>query len=298
MSDKWKDVAVRSAALQKQLLEAMQPVADLQRKLQEAMRPAADLQARIQAIRVPIARTQEFDLAVRRIVEHQKSFAKSVERLFGPLDPTIKKLAQAARNMKALDGAGFLPHYSMPFSIVEECQGDSGALRTRLVEHFQSEWAAVRKNIEARVEQYDIDEEAKATLREALGAHQAGYYRSVCRVLLPEIERVARIELHGDKLAETASQPLLRKRAGTLTPASIDPPGFYGFSLFRRLTAHLYERIRNGDDRARFAKDPVPNRHAAVHGLVVYSSMQNSLSTIFMADFIFQVISVLKKEAS
>ena len=35
------------------------------------------------------------------------------------------------------------------------------------------------------------------------------------------------------------------------------------------------------------------------HGLVVvYSTMQNSLNAVFMADFIFQVISSLKRLAS
>ena len=52
------------------------------------------------------------------------------------------------------------------------------------------------------------------------------------------------------------------------------------------------------DTRRRFAEEPVPNRHAAVHGLAVYSSMQSSLNAIFMADFIFQAIGVLKRMAS
>ncbi len=56
----------------------------------------------------------------------------------------------------------------------------------------------------------------------------------------------------------------------------------------------LTRRRRREVAMERFAQDPVPNRHAAVHGLVSYSSMQNSLNTIFMADYIFQVISFLK----
>ena len=46
--------------------------------------------------------------------------------------------------------------------------------------------------------------------------------------------------------------------------------------------------------RQRLARDPVPNRPAVVHGLVVYSSMQNSLNAIFMTDYIFLVIGLLK----
>ena len=45
-----------------------------------------------------------------------------------------------------------------------------------------------------------VDDEAKTTFGEALNAHEAGFYRSVCRVLMPEIERVSRVELHGDRL--------------------------------------------------------------------------------------------------
>ena len=103
-----------------------------------------------------------------------------------------------------------------------------------------------------------------------------------------------RIELHGDKLQNITSQPLLKKLAGELTPASIEPRGYYGLILFRRLTEHLYEHVKSEADRKRFAQDPIPNRHAAVHGLVTYSSMQNSLNAIFMAEYVFQVISFLK----
>ena len=108
---------------------------------------------------------------------------------------------------------------------------------------------------------------------------------------MPEIERVSRIELHGDNLREKiTSQPHLRELAGQLSLNAVEPRGYYGLVLFKKLTDHLYNRIATEEDRNRCNQDPVPNRHAAVHGLVVYSSNQNSLNTIFMADYIFQII--------
>ena len=41
--------------------------------------------------------------------------------------------------------------------------------------------------------------------------------------------------------------------------------------------------------------DAVPNRHAAVHGLVVYRSFKNSLNTLFMTDYVFQIVNAVKK---
>jgi hypothetical protein len=38
----------------------------------------------------------------------------------------------------------------------------------------------------------------------------------------------------------------------------------------------------------------VPNRHAAIHGLIVYNSFWHSLNAIFIADYAFQIIAAVK----
>jgi hypothetical protein len=81
--------------------------------------------------------------------------------------------------------------------------------------------------------------------------------------------------------------------------SEIEPRGYFGLALFTRLTEHLYVHIGDSKTKlARMALDPVPNRHAAIHGLVVYSSFKNSLNTLFMTDYIFQVIDALKRNAA
>ena len=44
--------------------------------------------------------------------------------------------------------------------------------------------------------------------------------------------------------------------------------------------------------------DPVPNRHAALHGRVSYASEKSSLNMLIMTDFIFDAISKVAREDS
>ena len=50
------------------------------------------------------------------------------------------------------------------------------------------------------------------------------------------------------------------------------------------------------EDLQRLEQDPVPNRHAAMHGYVSYSSPQNSLNAIFVADYMFRLISSFRND--
>lgn len=288
-----------AAAAARRLSEGMRPIVDMCRGMQEALKPLADLQRQLQTTRVPRFGLARQDSAFRQFIESQARIAEAVKQLqLGSVATAAHQLARHARRAQVLDEAGWLPHHSMPFARMEECAGDVDAVRELLCRHYGERWSDVCRDIEARLAEYDIDDEANATFVEAMNAHEAGFYRSVCRVLMPEIERVSRVELYEGKLRGISSLPLLRELAGQLPITTVEPGGFLALNLFRRLSEHLYEDVWDEDSRRRFAEDPVPNRHAAVHGLVVYSSMQNSLNAIFMADFIFQAIGVLKRMAS
>ena len=41
----------------------------------------------------------------------------------------------------------------------------------------------------------------------------------------------------------------------------------------------------------------MPNRHATVHGLVTYRTMQSSLNALIMTEFMYQVIPAVKANA-
>jgi hypothetical protein len=197
---------------------------------------------------------------------------------------------------RRLDEVGFLPHMTMPWHIIEACS-DTSRLSASIEEYYLENWTDIRRRIEVNLTLYDVDREAKDAFREGLIAHQHKCYRSVCRHLLAEIERVVLIEMGNNQLGthlRTLSD-LLGRAAGQLSITDIEPGPYFAFSLFQRLRDHLYKKVSTEDDRDRMTADSVPNRHAAIHGLVVYKSFKNSLNTVFMTDYVFQVISVTKR---
>lgn len=260
------------------------------------MQPFTDLQKHIAGIQAQVRKTHEQNLAVMRAIQGQARFASAVARLnLGSLRAAAVQLAGQVQRAQALDEAGWLPHVSTPLARVEECGGDSEAIHTVLSAFYEEHWLDVRQGIESRLIAWQIDEEAKETFREALTAHEAGLYRSVCRLLFPEIERVVRKELHDDSMDRITNQKALREVAARLPVSVMEPGGILGMKLVDRFSNHVYEDTPDEEARQRLAGDPVPNRHAVVHGLVVYATMQNSLNTIFIADYVLQLVSVLKE---
>ena len=257
----------------------MKPILEFSSRLQKAM----------QSFTEPLARYE-----MKPILEFSSRLQKAMQPFAEPFlnfAPVITAVREARRNPQALDDAGWVPHYTMPFDCIAECGGDADAIRSLLSLHYEERWPEVRQEIEARLIRYDIDKEAKEAFCEALDNHQDGRYRSVSRLLIPEIERVSRTELHDDEVKIITSQDALRKLAANLPLSSVEPGGLYALNLFRRLSRHMYEHINDEANRQRLVQDPVPNRHAVAHGYWGYPSAQNSLNMIFMTDFIFQVIS-------
>jgi hypothetical protein len=129
-----------------------------------------------------------------------------------------------------------------------------------------------------------------------LAGHRIGHFRSVVRLLFPEIERIAGTLTDFAK----AKKPdkVLQELAGELSLSDIEPHGYSGFALFQRLVDHLYVPVYTAEERQRMEADHVPNRHAALHGVVIYRSFKNSLNTLIMTDYVFQVADVVRRSAS
>ena len=162
--------------------------------------------------------------------------------------------------------------------------------------YYKERWAEVRKEIELGTRRYLVDQDSKETMNQALSAHEHGLYRLVPRAMVTEIERVARVQLretivgHGLNVKET----ILSKVADLPISAFHDLTS--GLIQYEALEKHLYQRIDDENVRSQFAQSPIPNRHATVHGLVPYASEKSSLNSIFLADFVFLMITQIKKE--
>ena len=180
------------------------------------------------------------------------------------------------------------------------------AVRNKILEYYAVNWGAVRSEIETRLANYNIDDEAKETLREALYAHEAKLYRCVVRVLFPEVERALRTMLLDDITKRIGYKELVEKLNEGKAIDDFILQGLYDLHLFNHLTRALeeegesesddmvfgwFQRVVGEGDRNLLMQDPVPNRHAALHGFVSYSTQQHSLNAIFLADYILGVVS-------
>jgi hypothetical protein len=270
---------------------------EVQRKIAEALRP-------YQEMREQLAQTlKQVDFTpYTNLIEQAHEFIENAKRTYAPaIAPFVEvmaKLAVAQKQSQLLDDSGWLPHATLPTSLIDQCGDDADQLSRSIAEYYAENWPKVRSQLSSRIDRFRVDDEAKETFREALAAYDQKLYRSVCRLLMPEIERVARIELNDGALGKvvgkdsktTKIQDILQKVAGELSLDDIEPSGYLGMTLFIRLTKHLYTQVHTEEDLKRMEADPVPNRHAAVHGLVSYQTAQNALNTIFMTDYIFQVV--------
>jgi hypothetical protein len=231
----------------------------------------------------------ETDNPLIALAESLREIRDTVAAIAQKLTPILQDFALLGDATRRLDQAGWLPHYTTPFKLV--LQVDRASLDARMSEYYDTNWKQVRDAILARAQGYEVDTEAMATFREALTVHGHGLYRSCCRVLFPEVERVSRIEVHGGREKDRiTSQKELIALVDRL-PAGVVLTDPWALELYRKLSNHLYQKVTE-ENRTQF--ESIPNRHAAVHGRIVYSSLKNSMNTIIMVDYIFAVISATK----
>ncbi|MGI4880725.1 MAG: hypothetical protein ACRYG4_24945 [Janthinobacterium lividum] len=236
----------------------------------------------------------------------QAPWNRSIAEILRPLQDVFVRIEAEGQKARLVSSCGWLPHETMPFNEIDIAQASPEEVDALVEAHYRHNWASIENTIAHSVDGYDIDDEAKATYREALTAHGLGLFRVSPRLLFPEIERVVSVELYG---GEHEAVPATGGRKRPITsmkelreeiqqmPAGDVLAYAFATELMERLDAHLYEHV--GDDPgnlARFASDPVPNRHAALHGLVTYRSRKTSLNALIMADFIFHIVSRMKRQ--
>ena len=240
----------------------------------------------------------------RVVEEFDKAFTPYVE----PVVKTMHEMVEKQRISDLMIEAGWLHHQTTPVGLFEDPEVGAQEVCDQLNKYYKNNWISLSVAIESQFNDYDVDDEAKATVREAIDAHGYGLYRSVCRLLFPEMERVLRTEILGQMTGTVSYENFLESK-------SLDeflPGGWYDFDYLSHLMMHLEgssdsvlaDRIFglfrhvNESDLPRLERDPVPNRHAAMHGYVPYSSPQNSLNAIFLADYFFRLVSSLKNTAT
>lgn len=226
------------------------------------------------------------------IANLQANWRFAMQPMFEFIDREFKDVAKA----KAVEEAGWLPHPTIPSDRFEAAITPED-LHHLLKAYYRDEWDNVRERFSASVQSAGVDDEAKLAFEEALAGHEAGNYRSVVRLLFPEIERVARNTVYrtapdgeaGEKI--NASLTAFREAVMHKLPVGAVTGTPFGLHLIEKMYRHLYRRVpETAEAISDVACDPVPNRHASQHGLVVYSTLQNSINMLAMTDFMFHLL--------
>jgi hypothetical protein len=185
-----------------------------------------------------------------------------------------------------------LPHYTTPFSELENVSSVA-AVSDLLAEHYTKNWDVTKARFLVELETYAVDEDAKSCFREALLCHEARLYRPCVRTLFPEIERVVRDEILEGRLDGIAGLKEFRDAVSFLPAYEITSRSTTSMALYKRLQRHLYAKADQPTLLHALEKEAVPNRHAALHGLLPYKAQQNSINALIMTDFAFMLVSVL-----
>lgn len=219
---------------------------------------------------------------------------RSISDQFKPLQEVMERLVRQDARCQRLETAGWMSHPSSPWHLLDDESLSVEALNSEVETYYQENWSSVRNGFVKAVAELDIDDEAKATFLDALSAHEAGLFRCVARTLFPEIERVSRSELHDGAMDKIASQPKLKDAISNLCPSDIAQDGILGMRLYRKLISHLYVSMPTPETVATIAADPVPNRHAAVHGYVSYNTLRHSINALIIAEYLLYAITAIK----
>lgn len=259
----------------KQILENARAVSALKKSIDEAQNAVT------QFIRTVPDWNKRLELAFEAIHETTSGFA----RLF--------RGHQRASRIFAV--VGWLPHETWPAGLIgSEDDPPLEEIRDKLALHYSNEWPAVERQFASSFARLNVEDETRTVLAEALTSHRNGNYRSVVRLLFPEIENEIRVAFYENSLQQPIAgqkdflDALSKVAFGHVLQRSFD------LTLYNKLNSHMYKKV-DDSNRQTIAADPVPNRHAALHGIVSYSSAQNSINTLIMADYILRLVTSLKR---
>lgn len=196
---------------------------------------------------------------------------------------------------KACAQSGFLPYQTVPFvEFYRECEGNYERFFCRVSNYYKCRQEDILQDIESRLETSKVvDGDRKGALQEAIVAHRHGLFRLPARALLPDIERTILEDWMGrergqiEKLSDRQVAMVVKNKS----LEDVTPGSFYDYRLFGCLVNVLY---KNGNNLKEFEGESLPNRHAALHGWLSYSTNEYSLNTIIFTDYILRLIPAFK----
>jgi hypothetical protein len=188
--------------------------------------------------------------------------------------------------------AGFLPHFTMPFGDIFENKESIESIKNLINEYYREELIEVQESIMENYDTLNVNTEYRVIMKESLELHQFGYFRAVCGLIFPAIERAMRelpfIGHFKAKPVRSFQAEISRTFPWKLQVLETNP------RLVSIFMNHIYRKISCSDDIVYFTDNSIPNRHACIHRIIVYDKFYHSLNTIFIADCVFNMIELIR----
>lgn len=232
----------------------------------------------------------EFERTLAPAAEALSNTLRQVSAVIRPVLPYFVAFARFSRIVDAIGGTGWVPHRSVPLKQIEALIDDVPRLDEYFASYYEQHWTDVRQDIVSRLDGYHVDDETRDTIREAFEAHEYGHYRCVCRVLFPEVERSIRSRFNVVEVGRSLSKRKITDVFNGTTLGEVINGDPLSYRRFRLLVQHVYERL-DSTSVQKIKDVSTPNRHAALHGLVTYSTKKHSINMILMADFMLEFFS-------
>lgn len=194
-----------------------------------------------------------------------------------------------------LKNAGILPHALTPWMQFNSESPDE--FPSVVLGYFEHNWGYLEDELKSGVISYNVSDQAKAAFVEALRCHDQGCYRASVLAVLTAIERESRVRFGIGTRGRATSLEELRALTET-APFGIFFRPIAPLYLAEVLNTHVYEHVNTDQDVEKFARNPIPNRHAAIHMHVEYNSSLSSLNAIIFADYVFSVLSRLPEPST
>ena len=88
-------------------------------------------------------------------------FLQRLERLLRPFAEGLVAFAKYDEFIVSVDATGWLLYHTVPVNWIDEFEEDTCSLENRLSDFYQTQWSAVRQDIESRLSDYHISEQSK-----------------------------------------------------------------------------------------------------------------------------------------
>lgn len=213
-----------------------------------------------------------------------------LNKAWQPAIQLVQSLGRLSAAKEPLQQRGILSHRSTPWDLFKADAAED--FPDAVLDFYEHQWDRAEAVFMSDIDSYLIGDDAKDAFMEAIQCHRRGLFRASVLTLLPAVEMEFRRAFEIGPGVQAVNLEELRK-AVMEAPAGVLLIHVAPLHLFEILDEHTYERVKTQEDVDRLSRDPIPNRHAAIHGLLIYKTRLNSLNALIIADYVFFLISQL-----